>query len=154
MSKVKICSQGRREGERKWEGRERERERERERDIDLSTKLTFGRVWILNNLQDVVINLAKWFSNSRRAWMAWQGTSFKAEYWRGTAEGTQIFVTPLTGRVVLLAAQCLTPADICLSPLPERTSMSLGEDWAAVESTPYYTVMCGWDKQIPFMTEN
>ena len=48
-----------------------------------------------------------------------------------------ILVTPLAGKVVLLAAQCLTPAVICFSPLPDRVSMSLGDERAVVESTPY-----------------
>ena len=59
--------------------------------------------------------------------MARQEISLRAEYWEGTAEGMAMFVTPLTGRVVLLAAQCRTPAVICLKSLPDNASMSFGE---------------------------
>ena len=123
---------------------EREREREREMDVWSTNKmLTLGLEWMLNNLQDIVIILAKWFKSSRRAWIAWQGISLRAEYCEGTVSGTAMFVMPLTGRVVLQAAQCLTPAVTCFSPLPDRASMSFGEACAEVESTPYWMCVCG-----------
>ena len=62
--------------------------------------------------------------------------SFKEEYRFGTDEGAVMLDTPLTGRVVSLTAQCLTPAEICLRFLPVKASISLGVVWFSVELVP------------------
>ena len=59
--------------------------------------------WELNSLHEEIMSLEKQLSSSSLAWMARQGMSFRAEYWAGTEDGTAMLVTPLSGRVELLA---------------------------------------------------
>ena len=50
------------------------------------------------------MSLEWWLSSRSLAWMAGQGKSLSAENWAGMEEGMAMLVTPLSGRVELLAA--------------------------------------------------